>query len=78
MIVTATDFKLNMGKYLDMVHMEDITITKNGKKVGVLVAPGVNTVRTLKGILQLPEELQDIDYKKIKEMRTREKYESND
>ncbi len=78
MIVTATDFKLNMGKYLDMVHMEDITITKNGKKVGVLVAPGINTVRMLKGILQLPEELQDVDYKKIKEMRIREKYESND
>lgn len=78
MIVTATDFKLNLGKYLELVKEEDIAITKNGKKVGVLVAPGVNTVRTMKGVLQLPEELQNTDYKQIKEMRIREKYESYD
>ncbi len=78
MNVTATEFKLNMGKYLELVQNEDIIITKNGKKVAVLVNPGVNTVRSLKGMLQLPEELQGMDYKEIKEMRIRDKYEDND
>lgn len=78
MNVTATEFKLNMGKYLELVQTEDIIITKNGKKVGILVNPGVNTVRSLKGMLQLPEELQGMDYKEIKEMRIRDKYEDND
>lgn len=78
MVITATEFKLNMGKYLELVQTEDITITKNGKRVGVLVNPGVNTVRSLRGSLKLSEEMQDMDYKEIKEMRLREKYEDND
>lgn len=36
MIVTATDFKKNIGKYLDMANKEDIFITKNGKNVAKL------------------------------------------
>lgn len=78
MVVTATEFKLNMGKYLELVKSEDITITKNGKRVGVLVNPGVNTVRSLRGCLKLSEEMKDMDYKEIKEMRLSEKYENND
>lgn len=78
MVVTATEFKLNMGKYLELVQTEDITITRNGKKVGILVNPGVNVVRSLRGIMKLPEELEGMDYKDIKEMRIREKYENND
>lgn len=78
MIVTATEFKMNMGKYLDMVHAEDITITKNGKSIGVLIDPGVNTVRKLRGIIPVPEEVLDMDHKEMKAMRLKEKYENND
>ena len=31
MVVTATEFKTNFGKYLDLIAHEDIFITKNGK-----------------------------------------------
>lgn len=78
MVVTATEFKKNMGTYFELVQREDIIITKNGKKVGVLVNPGVRTVEKLIGIIKLPDELEDIDYKEIKEMRLREKYGYND
>lgn len=78
MIVTATEFKQNMGKYLEMVEKEDITITRNGKKVGVLVNPGIRSLELLRGIIRLPEEMKDMDYKEIKEMRLREKYGYND
>jgi len=36
MIVTATEFKNNIGKYLAIVADEDIFITKNGRNVAKL------------------------------------------
>ena len=74
MTITATEFKNNMGKYLDLLQTEDITITKNGKRVGVLVNPDMRTLENLCGILKgaVPD---DIDAKEIKRMRLREKYE---
>ena len=36
MIVTVTELKTNLGKYLDMVSDEEIVITKNGKKIARL------------------------------------------
>ena len=41
MIVTATEFKTNFGKYLDMLRSEDIFITRNGKTVAKMVNPNV-------------------------------------
>ena len=37
--VTATDFKTNFGKYLNLVSKEEIHITKNGKDVAILAPP---------------------------------------
>ncbi len=37
--ITATDFKANLGKYLNIANEEDIVITKNGMDVAVLTAP---------------------------------------
>ena len=34
--VTATEFKTNLGKYLDHVANEDIQISKNGKPIAIL------------------------------------------
>lgn len=39
MIVTATEFKSNLGKYLDMVATQDVYITKNGKNIARLDQP---------------------------------------
>jgi len=36
MLVTATEFKSNIGRYLTLVDTEDIFITKNGKHVAKL------------------------------------------
>jgi prevent-host-death family protein len=36
MLVTATEFKNNIGKYLALAATEDIYITKNGKNVAKL------------------------------------------
>ena len=51
MQVTATEFKLNFGKYLEMVVAEDIYITRNGKTVAKMVNPNVSAVDSIAGIL---------------------------
>ena len=51
MQVTATEFKMNFGKYLEMVVTEDIYITRNGKTVAKMVNPNVSSVDLISGIL---------------------------
>lgn len=66
--VTATEFKMNLGHYLEMVLTEDIWITKNGKTVAKLVNPNVSAVDSISGILKgkIPE---DIDCHSLREER---------
>ena len=52
MQITATEFKLNLGHYLDLVRTEDIWITRNGKTVAKLVNPNVSSVDSISGILK--------------------------
>ncbi len=67
--VTATEFKLNLGYYLNLVLSEDIWITKNGKTVAKLTNPNVSAVDSISGILKgkVPA---DIDRHSIREERT--------
>jgi prevent-host-death family protein len=54
MVVTSTDLKTNLGKYLDMINTGDITITRNGRKIAKLVMAEDDTlaeIRSLFGIL---------------------------
>ena len=52
MSITATELKLNLGKYLLLAATQDIYITRNGKTIAKLVSPyqdRVDTVDTLLG-----------------------------
>ncbi|HBW35161.1 type II toxin-antitoxin system Phd/YefM family antitoxin [Desulfosporosinus sp. BICA1-9] len=58
MLVTATEFKTNIGKYLTLVNEEEIVITKNGKgvaKLSPLKEDKVKMVESLFGII--PDEM---------------------
>ena len=50
MLLTATEFKNNIGKYLTLVVTEDIFITKNGKNVAKLSSARQNKVDTMKSL----------------------------
>jgi len=50
--ITATEFKTNLGHYLDLVPTEDIWVTKNGKYVVRLVNPNVSAVDAISGLLK--------------------------
>lgn len=47
MKITATEFKTNMGKYLDLASHTVIYITKNGKEVAKLTKPDHDRVKIL-------------------------------
>lgn len=68
MQITATELKLNLGKYLNLVCLEDILITKNGKITAKLVNPNASHVDYLCGILEgkVPD---DIDRHSLREER---------
>ena len=74
MIVTATEFKTNFGKYLDMISKEDIFITRNGKTIAKVVNPQISAVDSLRGLLK--DVPSDIDLDSLREERL-SKYENN-
>lgn len=61
MVVTATEFKANFGKYLELIAKEDIFITRNGKTVAKVVNPQNSAVDGAAEILGIGKsELIDI------------------
>lgn len=54
MLITATEFKANIGKYLALAAQQDIIITKNGKRIAKLTSATedkTDVVKSLVGIL---------------------------
>lgn len=67
MIVTATEFKANFGKYLNLIEKEDVFITRNGKMIAKLVNPRVSAVSSIRGLLK--DTPTDIDKDFLREER---------
>ncbi len=65
MSVTASEFQLNLGKYLKLSESEDVYITENGKIVAKLTNPNADRVETAKSLLGIipaditPEEARE-------------------
>ncbi|HIY19600.1 MAG TPA: type II toxin-antitoxin system Phd/YefM family antitoxin [Candidatus Blautia avistercoris] len=69
MIVTATEFKTNLGKYLEMAASQDIFITKNGKNIARLTSPAVNKLALLDDLVGSVPQEKAIDENTIREER---------
>lgn len=69
MIVTATEFKTNLGKYLELAVTQDIFITKNGKNNARLTSPSVNKLAVLDNLVGIAPQTDDLDEKSIREER---------
>ncbi len=62
MSITATELKVNLGKYLMLAETEDIYITRNGKVVAKLSNPyqdRVDVAKSLFGILPTDMTLEE-------------------
>ena len=73
MIVTSTDFKMNLGRYLELAAKEDIVITKNGKRIAKLVADEEDLVSIAKSLFGIALDSQITD-DQIKTERMKERY----
>ncbi len=47
MSITATELKMNLGKYLLLAATEDVYITRNGRTVAKLTSPYKNKLETV-------------------------------
>jgi antitoxin (DNA-binding transcriptional repressor) of toxin-antitoxin stability system len=68
MSITATELKLNLGKYLLLAETEDIYITRNGKVVAKLSNPyqdRVDMAKSLFGILPPDVSLEEIQKERL-------------
>jgi prevent-host-death family protein len=76
MVITATELKSSIGKYLSLVEDQDVYITKNGKTVAKLSSTKqtkVEVAKALFGIVKNNSETLD----QIREERLA-RYESSD
>ena len=68
MTVTATEFKTNFGKYMELVKTEEIIVTKNGKMVGVFSNKSTGIVDSMIGMFPgIKEYSKDYKERKINE-----------
>ena len=77
MIITATELKTNLGKYLTLATQEDVLITKNGRGIVKLVSVQNQekpTLRSLRGILHGESHTRE----SIREERLAKYYEGSD
>lgn len=71
MSITATELKLNLGKYLLLAETEDIFITKNGKVIAKLSNPNqdrVNIAKSLFGILPTDITLEEVRQERLNQI----------
>ena len=68
MSITATELKMNLGKYLLLAEKEDIYITKNGKVIAKLSNPyqdRVDMAKSLFGILPADITLEEAQKERL-------------
>ena len=75
MIITATEFKSNLGRYLELVDKEDIMITRNGKRIAKLTAAAKDRTDILSALTGIVP--SDVSLETAREERLR-KYENRD
>ena len=68
MQITATELKMNMGKYLSMARTHDIYITKNGRCVARLTNPSPDRVAMLDSLVGIAA-AEDISLDDIRKER---------
>jgi prevent-host-death family protein len=63
-LVTATELKTNLGKYLELAAKQDIYITKNGRRVAKLTSATTDKVALLDSLVGIvPKTVDMVDTK---------------
>ena len=71
MVVTATELKSNLGRYLELAEHEDILISKNGRTVAKLSNPNAERGAAMKSLFGiLPPQVSVDDARAIRAEET--------
>ena len=73
MVITATELKTNLGKYLELVLNEDILITKNGKVIAQLTQPQFEKLRILNSLVGAAKSSEELSLDDIKSLRLKKR-----
>jgi prevent-host-death family protein len=74
MIITATEFKSNLGRYLGLAGEEDIVITRNGRRIARLtdaVRDRTDILRALTGIVPSDVSLEEAREERLRKHENR-------
>ena len=63
-IITATELKKNLGKYIDLSKTEDVIVKKNGKIITMLTSPRLRE-SACSAFLSLEGKYEGFDYEAI-------------
>ncbi len=79
MMISATELKMNLGKYLEMIQEmdDDLIITKNGKYIARISNPKKDALNYLHGLCKdVPEDvnIKDAKYERILEKHAKGLY----
>lgn len=67
MLITATEFKSNLGHYLDLAESEDILISRNGKPIAKLSNPYASRSDAMKSLFGIfPQDVSIDEARAIK------------
>lgn len=69
MIVTITEFKTNLDKYLDLVENEDILIINNGSIIAQLSIPDAKKLSAIQSLVGLTDNGTEVDVDELKAER---------
>ncbi|MGL4484802.1 MAG: type II toxin-antitoxin system Phd/YefM family antitoxin [Anaerovoracaceae bacterium] len=74
MTISATEFKNNLGKYLDMAATTNIYIQKKGKTVATLTSAAYEQMQALTRLVGIAKGAADMSLDDIREERIMKKY----
>lgn len=67
-VITATELKQNLDKYIEMSKREDVLVKEDGRIVTMLTSPGLR-VSAAEDFLSLYGKYEAIDYERLLEER---------
>jgi prevent-host-death family protein len=68
MLITATELKTNLGKYLELAAKQDIYVTKNGRRVAKLTSATTDKVALLDSLVGIVPKAVDMDDARIERL----------
>ena len=63
MVITASELKTKLGRYLTLAASQDIYITKNGKSIAKLTNPSVDKLALLDSLVGILPSDANVDVK---------------